>query len=200
MVYVFRQFSSRIFQSMIKEYDLDYNSFVGGWYIPEKVCDELIDFYNSRENSWKDGLHEIKKCTEIFIEPSEFNVLNNYLPLLSSIMDEYKLRYPLSNHVTPFGIRQNIKIQHYKPGEGFYGWHCENHGSGENGKRHLVFMTYLNTLDNAGTEFYHQKITTPCEKGLTIIWPAGWTHTHRGVVNNNSDKYIITGWYSFNDE
>ena len=59
-------------------------------------------------------------------------------------------------------------------------------------------MTYLNTLDNAGTEFYHQKIITPCQKGLTIIWPAHWTHTHKGVTNYVSDKYIITGWYSFN--
>ena len=61
-------------------------------------------------------------------------------------------------------------------------------------------MTYLNTLDNAGTEFYYQKTTTPCEKGLTIIWPAGWTHTHKGVISNVDEKYIITGWYSFYDK
>ena len=58
-------------------------------------------------------------------------------------------------------------------------------------------MTYLDTLDNAGTEFYHQKLTTPCEKGLTLIWPAGWTHMHRGVTNTVGDKSIITGWYTF---
>jgi hypothetical protein len=58
-------------------------------------------------------------------------------------------------------------------------------------------MTYLNTLDNAGTEFYHQNLTTPCIKGLTLIWPSAWTHTHRGVINNDAHKFIITGWFNF---
>ena len=86
------------------------------------------------------------------------------------------------------------------PGDGFYKWHMENGGVGNSKFRHLVFMTYLNTLNNAGTEFYYQKTTTPCEKGLTIIWPSAWTHTHKGVINNDGEKYIITGWYSFHED
>jgi len=34
-------------------------------------------------------------------------------------------------------------------------------------------------------------------KGLTLIWPADWTHHHRGVVSPTQEKYIITGWFSF---
>ena len=83
------------------------------------------------------------------------------------------------------------------PGEGFYRWHMENSGIGQTKLRHLVFMTYLNTLDNAGTEFLYQKTKMPCEKGLTVIWPAAWTHTHRGVTNYEGEKTIITGWFSF---
>ena len=86
------------------------------------------------------------------------------------------------------------------PGDGFYKWHMENVGKNDSLYRHLVFMTYLNTLDDAGTEFYYQKTTTPCEKGLTIIWPATWTHTHRGVTNYKGEKSIITGWFSFDVE
>ena len=85
-------------------------------------------------------------------------------------------------------------------GEGFHKWHFENNGKGVDTYRHLVFMTYLNTLENAGTEFLYQNVTTPCEKGLTLIWPATWTHTHRGIVNNVGEKYITTGWYSFNEQ
>ena len=33
-------------------------------------------------------------------------------------------------------------------------------------------------------------------KGLTVIWPADWTHTHRGVPSPSQDKYIATGWYN----
>ena len=34
-------------------------------------------------------------------------------------------------------------------------------------------------------------------KGLTLIWPADWTHLHRGVVSPSEEKYIITGWFDF---
>ena len=58
-------------------------------------------------------------------------------------------------------------------------------------------MTYLNDVENGGTEFKFQNITTPAKKGLTLIWPAGWTHVHRGQISNKKEKYIITGWYAF---
>ena len=35
------------------------------------------------------------------------------------------------------------------------------------------------------------------ETGKTFIWPAEWTHAHRGEVLNSGVKYIITGWMHF---
>ena len=190
----------------MKEYEIDYGSFIGGWYIPEKVCDDLIELYHSSKNEWDEGrvgrglvMEEFKKCTELQIQPDKLLKLS-YTSHLNDCLEEYKKRYPFSDDVYSYGITTLSKIQHYKPGEGFYTWHMENDGRAGGENRHLVFMTYLNTLDDAGTEFYYQKIKTPCHKGLTLIWPAGWTHTHRGVTNHISDKYIITGWYDFYDQ
>ena len=59
-------------------------------------------------------------------------------------------------------------------------------------------MTYLNNVDEGGTEFYYQKMITPAKKGLTLIWPTDWTHTHKGQISKTQEKFIITGWYSFN--
>ena len=47
------------------------------------------------------------------------------------------------------------------------------------------------------TEFLHQKIKAKPRKGLTLIWPADWTHVHRGIVSASEEKYIITGWFDF---
>ena len=58
-------------------------------------------------------------------------------------------------------------------------------------------MTYLNTVENAGTEFKYQKLKTNAVKGKTVIWPATWTHTHKGIVSDKKEKIIITGWFSF---
>ena len=59
-------------------------------------------------------------------------------------------------------------------------------------------MTYLNDVPNGGTEFKYQGIKSPAKKGLTIIWPSDWMHTHRGIIDEENEKYIITGWYNLN--
>ena len=58
-------------------------------------------------------------------------------------------------------------------------------------------MTYLNTISNAGTHFKYQNLTTPAEKGLTLIWPTDFSHTHKGQISKRYEKYIITGWLGF---
>ena len=86
----------------MKEYDIDYGSFIGGWYIPENVCDDLIELYNSEKNNWLDGQcgdsevkHQSKKSTEIFIRPNEFTKLSTYLSHLSMCLVKYRKKYPL---------------------------------------------------------------------------------------------------------
>lgn len=187
------------------EYLFDESTFIGGWYIPESICDNLIDLYYSNQTNAQAGTvgnerldPEVKRSTELLISFSQSYLIGEYLDQLDNVLGKYKIKYPYSNSVWKYSILENTKIQHYKPTEGYYGWHAENDGRSEfNKSRHLVFMTYLNTVENAGTQFYHQKLTTPCRKGLTLIWPSAWTHTHRGVTNNEKDKFIITGWYNF---
>ena len=184
---------------MEKSFEIDTKTFIGGWYIPNEICDDLIKLFHSEKNHWVDGKEDWKKFKEMYIEPSYLKI-QKYLDHLQECLNNYKKRYCHSDQVSSYTIKENVKIQHYKPGEGFHKWHFENNGKGVDTYRHLVFMTYLNTLENAGTEFLYQNVTTPCEKGLTLIWPATWTHTHKGIVNNVGEKYITTGWYSFNEQ
>jgi hypothetical protein len=63
-------------------------------------------------------------------------------------------------------------------------------------------MTYLNDVEDGdeyqgGTEWYHGNIKVNARKGHTVIWPSDWTHTHRGIIAPNKEKYIITGWFNF---
>ena len=57
-------------------------------------------------------------------------------------------------------------------------------------------MTYLNTVSEGGTDFYHQEVTIEAIKGRTVFWPSDWTHTHKGQINYKEEKFIITGWYN----
>ena len=87
------------------------------------------------------------------------------------------------------------QIQYYKPGQGFKLWHCER--IAKNHQRCLVFMTFLNDVLEGGTHFKYQNLTVPAEKGLTLIWPTDFTHTHKGQITKKHEKYILTGWMGY---
>ena len=46
-------------------------------------------------------------------------------------------------------------------------------------------------------DFWFQKLTSPAKKGLTLIWPADWTHLHKGQISQTDTKYILTGWLNY---
>ena len=64
----------------------------------------------------------------------------------------------------------------------------------------FAFMTYLNDveIENGGsTYFSHYDLHIQPTKGTTLIWPAEWTHAHKGSILRSGIKYIITGWMNF---
>ena len=112
----------------------------------------------------------------------------------------YKKQYKYADEAQSRYIISGVNIQRYTPNQGFKIWHYENTGQRPDSiLRHLTFMTYLNTCKKAGTMFYYQNKTFQCTIGKTLIWPAQWTHTHKGVVSKTETKYIITGWWSYVD-
>ena len=88
------------------------------------------------------------------------------------------------------------KFQKTPPGGGYHTWHYEN-GSFYFAQREITWMAYLNDIDDGGeTEFLYQKRRIKPTQGTIVLFPAGYTHVHRGgLVLGEKDKYIITGWY-----
>jgi hypothetical protein len=60
-------------------------------------------------------------------------------------------------------------------------------------------MLYLNALPsgaNGETEFLYQQRRINPTKNTMVLWPAGFTHPHRGnPVYGDVSKYIATGWF-----
>ena len=172
------------------------------------ICDELVDYHKNsslKHPGTNSGIvnTSIKASTDVEINNNNVNddLIQRYFKELTVVCHKYIEKYEYSNYYGAWDISENFNIQHYKPSEGYYAWHTErvNHTHPIN-NRHLVFMTYLNDVDDGGeTEFYYQKLKIKAEKGKTVIFPADWTYTHRGITSPTQDKYIITGWYSFVD-
>jgi len=188
----------------LKEYTLPKESIIGGWYISDKICDDLIQLFRSNKENQAPGIVgpslkielDQKASTEIAFHPDyDHPSFIEYKKSLEQIIHNYEDKYPEVKNFDKFGMIESPQIQHYKPGEGFKIWHCEREGKKEN--RCLVFMTFLNTVSKGGTHFKYQDLTVPAEKGLTLMWPTDFTHTHKGQVNKKFEKYILTGWLGY---
>ena len=73
----------------MKEYTTDYGSLIGGWYISENVCDNLIDFFHSKKDHWRNITREDhKKSTEMYVNASHSG-LCEYSEELRGVFEKY---------------------------------------------------------------------------------------------------------------
>ena len=123
-----------------------------------------------------------------------------YFSALGNFAADYMDCFPhLRSHTRSCSINESPNIQHYPPRGGFFEEHYENAGPAV-AKRVLTFQSFLNDIaEGGGTHFVYQKFTARLSKGKTVLWPAGYTHVHRGEVAPHEDKYIITGWWSYDE-
>lgn len=197
---------------MVRTKKID-TTFIHQEIIPAKICDKLIEHYESGKDTSgtakmrgmmsgnkKPILNlKFKDCEESFYDIRKIESFKKYLDALEKVINNYKKKYKQASEAqAPWQICPMLKIQKYYPGKSYSGLHYENQGFGVSLYRHLVFMTYLNDIEEGGGTFWHyQNLTTKPKKGLTVIWPAIWTHTHKGLAAPKELKYICTGWYEW---
>ena len=119
-----------------------------------------------------------------------FYHMNSHYSSQSSLVRTAQLAFKASNKGFP-----HMQIQRYIGDQGYYTWHHENEG-GDKSNRELAFLYYLNDVDGGETEVKYNPAKITPETGKLAIFPAYWTHKHRGnPPQDGKKKYIITGWY-----
>jgi hypothetical protein len=185
---------------------LQEQEFIRGWFDESNpLWDLLIAYHNLPTTVKSSGLHgitndpKIKQSTDS--KCTDLSLFNRYQQHIADCVNLYCADYPESANNGAFGFQETFNLQHYAPNQGFFKWHSERaQHNPKTIRRHLVFMTYLNTVKDAGyTEFKYQAVRVQPQKGLTLIWPADWTWTHRGVTSTTEHKYIATGWLGFTE-
>ena len=185
-------------------------------------CQHIIDLFESLNEYQEEGrvgghriMHKHKKCTEM-----TFKLYDDYkmhpVPLLGTEMgwkkfkvpfyrepdfinyiingfNKYAQEYPFLDKLPRTQICEGIKIQKYNPDECYSKLHCES--MGKDLDRVLAWMIYLNDVTDGGeTEFPSQDKKFQPRCGDLLIWPAHFTHPHRGIASKTQVKYIATGW------
>ena len=196
----------------MNEYKLEFKNHMGAWFMDESICDKMLKYFYDNSQIHKEGTayfddktsnnwynKDIKDSVEINIPCNFFGKpFDEYRNSLQIILENYIERYTYLKAVPKFNINEDYMIQTYPKGGGFKNWHAENCAPVLS-KRILAFMTFLNDVPDGGTMFRDQDIIIPAKKGLTLIWPAGFTHVHKGQITDKHEKAIVTGWYSFNE-
>jgi len=177
-----------------------------------EFCNKVIDYFNEAEEG---GLvidrqsHDqvpklLKQDLAKFIPEQSFPFSHTSKEILTEFNDvfwgkcyaEYANQYDILSSCDAHKS-YTIKIQKTRPGEGYHVWHAEN-TCREHSNRLLTWTVYLNDEFEAGeTEFLYQHYRYKPNKGDCVIFPAAFTHTHRGNPPIGGDKYIITGWIEF---
>lgn len=167
----------------------------------DEFCDEFIEYIDLMEKrtllvSPNKPKHEVDDYGNNMIHHYELKswtwIGEQFLPVVQQYVQDYVDTYSILR-------RNSILLYDVKPkkiyaGGGFHEWHYEN-GSYASTNRVLVVQLYLNTINEGGeTEFLYQNCRTNAVKGRLLIWPAGFTHTHRGNPPINQTKYIISSW------
>jgi hypothetical protein len=197
----------------MKEEIKDFIGVYSGVY-PEGFCDHLINEFNDLKNGGagsnrlksENAPAHIKDDFQIIINASS-HPLSNFQSQPSKDLFFNGLQNCFDSYTRTFSTLLNqqikttsIKLQKTIPGGGYHVWHSEQ-GNDLHSARVLVYMLYLNTLnpENAGeTEFLYQQTRIRPVENTMLIWPAAYTHVHRGnAVFGNASKYVATGWFYY---
>ncbi len=190
----------------MKEYRLPKSTFVGAWFIEKKLCDDIVSYFEKLPSDLKrDGLTGSNEVNKSHKDSIDINLkgweitypFGDYQKQLGNCLSLYEKKFNDVKMLDRFSLgEEGYNVQKYKAGGGFKVWHCERNNLNQC-SRVLVFMTYLNDVKDGGTFFKYQNIKIPAKKGLTLIWPSDWTHTHKGEISKTKEKFIVTGWLSF---
>ena len=147
-----------------------------------EVRTDIKDSIDLSLSSWPDWQKEDK----VF-----YNTLKQYT-------EEHTKKYPLPSQNFESYFDTGYQIQRTNPESVGYTWHHDfvvtREDTGAVAVRVLTYIWYLNTIDHGGyTEFANGESVKP-ETGKLLLFPADWSHVHRGIPPRDKDKYICTGW------
>lgn len=175
-------------------------TFIGSTYLDNTLIENFLEEFKNKRRDFRPNGEE-RGYTMISSDKLPTLLVQEYLHFLDGLFIQYAKNYKYilfngDNYIRP---STPFNFQHYSPGKNYKNWHPEQ-GPPENGKmlRKAVFLTYLNDINEGGeTEFLYYNLKIKPKRGLTLIWPADFTHVHRGYPAPSEEKIILTGWYIY---
>ena len=176
--------------------------------LSKEFCQHLIDKFEADERKWTGRIGTaaggginlaVKQSTDLNVtmvdgwEEEQQTLTNILAPRLETYINNMvgdQGEYLKTTYIKWIQLSQcsGYQIQRTEPSKGYI-WHDDAAP-----QRMLTFLWYLNDVEEGGyTEFCDGTKVQP-EMGKLMLFPAFWTHIHRGYPPKKDIKYICTGW------
>lgn len=172
--------------------------------LPPAFCQQLIasfqqttDRHVVRSPGWRAGL-DASAWTELDVSALADEAFKGFFyKQVDDHLALYNQRLGLTIPVPPSPLISAMRIKRYiaNSGEGF-----QPHFDAiyEVANRYLVFLWYLNDVDEGGeTEFCDLGIKVPARTGKLLVFPPYWMFQHAGRPPLSNDKYILSMYLLF---
>ena len=193
-------------ESRIENMEIKMEQFIGIFpnAINNELCSEFVRWYDevtehglTMSAMEKTGLSGIARKDEEIVIPKHLphdcfsdNMLHPLWKNLSDCYDLYSTNFAIEQTMTS----HSFKIHRVQPSEGYHLWHHEHNYYCS--YKALVWMIIIEAPSRGGeTEFLYQSMRLEPKVGQLTIWPAAFTHKHRGNPPLEGRKTYITGWF-----
>ena len=176
---------------------------------PIDYCKQLIETFEQRA-SMQLTEHQTgfkNQDERIFMDMSNHNNMFHvdadlckffYQTVVKTYEEKYGKKYDSLRAVVQHSPK-GMSIQKTRPHQGYHAWHCECADLCTR-SRVMAYTLYLNSVEEGGeTEFLYQGVKIKPEPGKLVFFPAYYTHPHRGNPIYKGVKYIVSGWYTFDE-
>ena len=176
---------------------------------PIEYCKQLIETFEQRaQMQLTEHQTGFKNQDErIFMDLSNHNNMFHidadlckffYQTVVKTYEEKYGKKYDSLRAVVRHSPK-GMSIQKTRPHQGYHAWHCESADLCTSA-RVMAYTLYLNSVEEGGeTEFLYQGVKIKPEPGKLVFFPAYYTHPHRGNPIYKGVKYIVSGWYTFDE-
>jgi len=151
-------------------------------FLTQKECKQIIKKYKKICTS--ESLGTYLNYNHIDIQLDQY-----WADKLFNLLDKYAKKYDGINIIEPWAI-DNVRFKHFPKNYSFDKWHCEQ--TSNYPYRIIGILIYLSDHEE-GTEFYHENKTIKSKAGRAIVFPATWTHIHRGQ-KTKKDRYLLSAY------
>ena len=185
---------------------VEFDQFIGKYpnAIPLELCSNFAKWFDSisKQGMTMSALQELTMTAmhrndESVALPQQLpehcfprDMVEPFWHCLQHCMNVYFTEYDIERALTSY----SFKAHRVQPKGGYHDWHHEH--DFHQPYRVLAWMAIIEApVEGAETEFLWQTLRIPPEGGQVTIWPAGFTHKHRGLPPLRGHKTYLTGWF-----